>query len=75
MKLVLTKKEAVERLRTHLKAQEVGGGFFRLTTMDQILGRALESASCREIEEVIKDLGGVGRVFSIQGDLELSITA
>jgi hypothetical protein len=73
MKLVLTRPEAIKRINEFLKTQEVGGGFFKLTTMDAILGEALKLCTPAQIENLVKDLGGVSRVFNVQGDVELSI--
>lgn len=74
MKLVLTKKEAVEKVKNHLKTTE-SSELFKLASFDTLFGRALESASGADVEKLVKDLGGVGRVFNVQGEIELSITA
>lgn len=74
MKLVVTKKEAVEKVKQHLKSTE-SAKLFDLVSFDSIFGRALEGASSADVEKLVKELGGVGRVFNVQGEIELSIKA
>ena len=73
MKLVLTHREATEKIKRYLRTLEAGRGFFGLSSVDSLLNKALESTSSSDIEKLVKELGGTGRVFNVQGDLELSI--